>query len=83
MHNIRNWYIRDTAQVGRFGEKTREAKLRSFGHVRRKDDGYIGRRILRIELPGKRERKMPKMMFMDAVRGDIAVDQVTRRMQKI
>ena len=50
---IRNEYIRGTAQVGRFGEKTREARLRWYGHVRSKDDGYIGRRMLKMELPGK------------------------------
>ena len=33
-----------------FGEKTRESRLRWHGHVRRKDDGYIGRRMLRMEL---------------------------------
>ena len=49
MDKIRNEYIRGTAQVGRFGEKTREARLRWYGHVRRKDDGYIGRRMLRME----------------------------------
>ena len=52
---IRNGYIRGTAQVGKFGEKTREARLRWYGHLRRKDDGYIGRRMLRMELPGKRK----------------------------
>ena len=30
MDNIRNEYIRGTAQVGRFGEKVREARLRRF-----------------------------------------------------
>ena len=56
MDKIRNEYIRGTARVGRFGQKTREARLRWFGHVRRKDDGHIGRRMLRMELPGKRKR---------------------------
>ena len=42
MDKIRNEYIRGTAQVGRFGKKTREARLRWYGHVRRKYDGYIG-----------------------------------------
>ena len=32
MDKIRNEYIRLTAQVGRFGEKVREARLRWFGH---------------------------------------------------
>ena len=41
MDKIRNEYIRGTAQGEKFGEKTREARLRWYGHLRRKDDGYI------------------------------------------
>ena len=71
MDKIRNEYIRGTSQVGKFGEKTREASLR------RKDDGYIGRRILRMELPGKRKRGRPKRRFMDVVKEDMAEVDVT------
>ena len=78
MNKTRNEYIRGTAQVGRFGEKTREARLRWYCHVRRKDDGYIGRRILRMELPGKRKRGRPKRRFMDAVKEDMAEVEVTQ-----
>ena len=51
LDKIRNEYIRGTAQAGRVGEKTQEARLGWYGHVRRKYDGYIGRRMPRIELP--------------------------------
>ena len=77
MDKIRNEYIRGTAQVGKFGEKTREARLRWYGHLRRKDDGYIGRRMLRMELPGKRKRGRPKRRFMDLVKEDMAEVEVT------
>ena len=77
MDKIRNEYIRGTAQVGKFGEKTREARLRWYGHLRRKDDGYIGRRMLRMELPGKRKRGRPKRRFMDVVKEDMAEVEVT------
>ena len=73
MDKIRN-DIRGTAQVGRFGEKTREARLRWYGHVWRKDDGYIGRR----EFPGKRKRGRPKVRFMDVVKEDMAEVEVTK-----
>ena len=63
--------------MGRFGEKTREARLRWYGHVRRKDDGYIGRRMLRVELPGKRKRGRPNRRFMDVVKEDMAEVEVT------
>ena len=77
MDKIRNEYIRGTAQVGKFGEKTREARLRWYGHLRRKYDGYIGRRMLRMELPGKRKRGRPKRRFMDVVKEDMAEVEVT------
>ena len=77
MDKIRNEYIRGTAQVGKFEEKTREAILRWYGHLRRKDDGYIGRRMLRMELPGKRKRGRPKRRFMDVVKEDMAEVDVT------
>ena len=77
MDKIRNDYIRGTAQVGKFGEKTREARLRWYGHLRRKDDGYIGRRMLRMELPGNRKRGRPKRRFMDVVKEDMAEVEVT------
>ena len=79
MDKIRNEYIRATAQVGRFGEKVREARLRWFGHVLMKDAGYIGRRMLTMELPGKRKRGTPKRRFIDAVRQDMTAVDVTEK----
>ncbi|KAF7653604.1 hypothetical protein LDENG_00081120, partial [Lucifuga dentata] len=43
--------------------KVREARLRWFGH--------IGRRMLRLELPGRRPRGRPKRRFMDVVKEDM------------
>ena len=73
MDKIRNEYIRGTAQMGQFGGKTREARLRWFGHIRRKDDGYYWENVLRMELSGKRKRGRPKSRFMDVVKEDMAV----------
>ena len=73
MDRIRNKVIRGTTQTGRLGEKSREARLRWFGHVQRRDSGAIGRRILEMELLGRRRRGSPKRRFMDAVREDIQV----------
>ena len=72
MDKIRNEFIRGTVHVRRFGEKTREARLVRYGDLRRKDDGYIGRRMLRMELPGKRKRGRPKRKFMGVVKKDMA-----------
>ena len=37
----------------------------------------IGRRMLRMQLPGKRKRGRPKMRFTDAVKEDMAEVEVT------
>ena len=55
------------------GDKVREARQRWFGHVLRKDAGYIiGIGMLTMELPGKRKREK----FMDAAREDMATVDV-------
>ncbi|KAK3529353.1 hypothetical protein QTP70_029338, partial [Hemibagrus guttatus] len=42
----------------------REARLRWFGHVQRRESEYIGRRMLDMELPGRRQRGRPKRRRM-------------------
>ncbi|MCJ8736400.1 hypothetical protein PDJAM_G00257490 [Pangasius djambal] len=56
LDRIRNECIRGTAHVGRLGDKVKEARLRWFGHVQRRESEYIGRRMLDTELPGRRRR---------------------------
>ena len=68
--------------MGRVGEKTREARLRWYGSVRRKDDGYIRRRMMRMDLPGKKKRGRPNRRFMDVVKEDMAEVGVTEEDRK-
>ncbi|KAK3516229.1 hypothetical protein QTP70_006376 [Hemibagrus guttatus] len=42
LDRIRNEYIRGTAHVGRLGDKVREARLRWFGHVQRRERVGLG-----------------------------------------
>ncbi|KAK3568271.1 hypothetical protein QTP86_002776 [Hemibagrus guttatus] len=41
LDRVRNEYIRGTAHVGRLGDKVREARLRWFGHVQRRESENI------------------------------------------
>ncbi|KAK3572429.1 hypothetical protein QTP86_032648 [Hemibagrus guttatus] len=71
LDRIRNEYIRGTAHVGCLGDKVREARLRWFGHVQRRDSEYIGRRMLDMELPGRRQRGRPKRRYMNGINEDM------------
>ncbi|KAK3543056.1 hypothetical protein QTP70_010554 [Hemibagrus guttatus] len=71
LDRIRNEYIRGTAHVGHLGDKVREARLRWFGHVQRRESEYIGRRMLDMELPGRRQRGRPKRRYMDGINKDM------------
>ncbi|KAK3568967.1 hypothetical protein QTP86_021378, partial [Hemibagrus guttatus] len=71
LDRIRNEYIRGTAHVGRLGDKVRESRLRWFGHVQRRESEYIGRRMLDMELPGRRQRGRPKRRYMDGINEDM------------
>ena len=70
---IRNEYIRGTAHIDRFGCKLRESRLRWFGHVQRRDEDHVGKRTMRMELPGRRRRGRPKRRYMDMVKEDLRV----------
>ncbi|KAK3548620.1 hypothetical protein QTP70_015565, partial [Hemibagrus guttatus] len=71
LDRIRNEYIRGTAHVGRLGDKVREDRLRWFGHVQRRESEYIGRRMLDMGLPGRRQRGRPKRRYMDGINEDM------------
>ena len=68
---IRNEYIRGAVKVEPLGMKMREGRLRWYGHVMKKDQEYVGRRAMKMELPGKRKRGRPKRRFLDAVKKDM------------
>ena len=68
---IRNEYNKGTVKVDRLGMKLREGRLRYYGHVMRRDQEYVGKGVMKIELPGKRKRGMPKRRFLDVVKKHI------------
>ena len=68
---IRNEHIRSTVKVERLGMKMREGRLRWYGHVMRRDQEYVGRKIMEMVLSGKRRRGRPKRRFLDVVKEDM------------
>ena len=68
---IRNERIRSTVKVERLGMKMREGRLRRYGHVMRREREYVGRKMMEMELPGKRRRGRPKRRFLDVIKEDM------------
>ena len=56
MDRIKKKHNQGTAEVRHFGDNVRETRLRWFGHVQRGGSEYIGRRMIKMELPGRRHR---------------------------
>ena len=67
---IRNEHIRSTVKVEQLGMKMMEGWLRWYGHVMR-DQEYVGRKMMEMELPKKRKRGRPKRRFLDVVKEDM------------
>ena len=71
---IRNEHIRGTTRVMQASKKITEKRLKWYGHVRRMKEEHIVRRMLDVDIPGKRRRGRPNLRWKDACkRGMIQV----------
>ena len=68
---VRNTTIRSLTGVDRMSVKTKESRLRWFGHVKRREESYVGKKVLNLEVEGKRRRGRPKGRWMDVIRADM------------
>ena len=60
---IRNEHIRSTLKVQRLGMKMREGRLGWYEHVMRRDQEYVGKKMMEMELTGKWKRGRSKKDF--------------------
>ena len=57
---IKNEYVRGTAKIAKLGDKLRAARLRWYGHVKKREEGCVGKRMIEMAIPAKRRRGRPK-----------------------
>ena len=69
--HVRNYDIRERLKVQNITERCRKARLRWFGHVKRRYQEYVGRQTLEMVPPGRRKRGRPKQVWMDCVNRDV------------
>jgi len=56
LDRIRNERIRGTIKVKEISKKVQERRLQWYGHVMRKDEDYVEKRVMEMEVPGRRDR---------------------------
>ena len=68
---IRNEHIRGTTRVVQASKKITEKRLKWYVHVRRMKEEHIVRRMLDVDIPGKRRRGWPNLRWKDACKRDM------------
>ena len=68
---IRNEHIKGTTRVVQASKKITENRLKWYGHVRRMKEEHIVRRMLDVDIPGKRRRGRPSLRWKDACKRDM------------
>ena len=72
LDRIRNGRIRGTTKVGEKSKKVQESRLKWYGYVLRREDEYVGKRVMAMEVPRKRRRGRPKWRWLDSIRNDLS-----------
>lgn len=78
LDRIRNERIRGTVKVGEVSKKVQEKRLQWYGHVMRRDESYVGRRVMGMDVGGRRKRGRPRRRWMDCVNEDLREKGLTR-----
>ncbi|KAL1451862.1 hypothetical protein WDU94_006198 [Cyamophila willieti] len=67
----RNTWIRAKTKVTEVSKKIQERRLQWYGHVERRDESYIGKRIENIIERGRKGRGRPKKRWRNCVNEDL------------
>jgi len=68
---VRNEDIRERMGVTNTGARCKKARLRWFGHVKRREESFVGRRMLSVVPPGRRRWGSLKQRWIDNINADI------------
>ena len=59
-------------------KKVQERRLKWYGHVLRRDDKYVGKRVMGMEVAGKSRRGRPKRGWLDSIRNGLSERELSR-----
>lgn len=64
------YYIRGTVKVVEMSKKIQQRRLQWFGHVMRREDDHVCRRVMDMEVGGRRKRGRPRLRWKENVAND-------------
>ena len=76
LDRIRNERI---TKVGEISKKVQESRLKWFG---RREAEKVGKRVMVMEVPGKRRRGRPKRRWLDNIKNDLSERKLSGRKRK-
>jgi len=75
---VRNDDIRNRVGVTAIARKVQEKRLTWYGHVLRREEDYVGRRMMELQVQGSRGRGRPKRRWQDRVNEDLKEKGMSR-----
>ena len=79
LDRIRNERIRGTTKVAGISKKVQESRLKWYVHVLKREDEYVGKRVMGMGALGKRRRGRPKRRWMDTIGNDLSEREISER----
>ena len=58
--------------MGEISKKVQESRLKWYGNVLSREEEYVGKRVMVMEVPGKRRRRRPKRRWLDNIKKDLS-----------
>ena len=68
---VRNEGIRGMVKITEISKKIHERRLNRFGDVMGRNENYLGKRVMVLEVLGTRRRGRPKRRWMDCAKENL------------
>uniref|UniRef100_A0A8D8Y4X7 Endonuclease-reverse transcriptase n=1 Tax=Cacopsylla melanoneura TaxID=428564 RepID=A0A8D8Y4X7_9HEMI len=77
LDRIRNETIRNRIKVTEVSKKVQERRLQWYGHVERREDGYVGKNVAEMENEGRQCRSRPRKGWKHCVSPDLREKKIS------
>ena len=69
--DVRSYEAGGTSKVGGIAKKVQNRREKWYGHVMRREEPCVGRRVMVMKVQGRRKRGTPKRRWLDKVKDAI------------